>query len=157
MPVFFLVAALLLLGGVATAKVVKGLSPKIVRSLDELDPAFRKRFEAFLSAAKASGKPLIVAETWRSPARQAWLYGSGRASYLYEGFEYGRPGESWLTDRDPLHPSEHQKRLAADTIPGLKWKGDDEFRAYMMALVPLAKTFGLKNLGAKDAGHWENA
>ena len=156
MPIFLLLAVLLLAGGVAVGKVI-GKSPSIIRSTEELEPGFRARFIAFVLAAKARGTPLVVAETYRAPERQAWLYGSSRASYLYNGVEYGKPDGPWLTDRSPEHPSEHQKRQAADTIPGVKWNGDDEFRAYMMALVPLAKSFGLKNLGAKDAGHWENA
>ena len=158
MPLFLFLAAVILLGSVTVAKL--GGTPKIERSLQTLESGFRTRFIRFLGAAADQGKPLLVSETRRTPERQAWLYGSGRPTYVYKGVKYGRPGP-WLTDRSPENPSEHQKDEAADTIPhpssGVKADSVDAV-AYLRSLEPLAKTFGLKNLPSKqDYGHWENA
>jgi len=172
MPLFFLVVGLVLLGGVATAKVFTSI-PKASRDMSQLNPSFRDRAEKFLAAARAAGLPLIVTETFRTPERQAYLYGSGRPGYEFEGIVYGRPGPI-LTQRSPAsQPSEHQKRnpdgtpgaKAIDTIPdpknsrmpGVKADSKDAV-TYLRMLEPLAAEYGLKNLPSiNDYGHWENA
>lgn len=155
---------LLLLALVALAivgsRVIPGLiAPTVNRSLGALEPEFRARFEGFLSSAHAAGLPLIVSETRRTPERQAWLYGSSRASYVYKGVEYGHPGP-WLTNRTPETRSKHQDGLAVDVIPhpSVARAESSEAIAVMKTLEPIAKEHGLKNLASiGDYGHWENA
>jgi hypothetical protein len=53
-------------------------STRRVSSMSRLDPAFREKVQALISELEELGYDPWVYETYRSPARQAWLYASGR-------------------------------------------------------------------------------
>lgn len=68
--------------------------------LDQLDPVFAKHLCEAMAEAEAAGLGPRVGETYRSQARQDWLFGQGRT----------RPGRivTWTEH------SRHTDRLAAD-------------------------------------------
>jgi hypothetical protein len=53
-------------------------STRRVSSLSRLDPAFREKVLLLIADLERLGYEPWVYETYRSPARQAWLYASGR-------------------------------------------------------------------------------
>lgn len=90
------------------------------RKLDKLTPEMRKRVEAFLTKCDAHQLNVMITETWRSKARQLWLWAKGRMvtpdlEKRYLGYDhpsiYSKPGErqvTWTLD------SQHQKGTAID-------------------------------------------
>lgn len=118
--------------------------PSVVRELSALAPDFREKLSGFLIDANAAGTALRVIETARTADRQAWLYAQGRT----------RPG-AIVTNARP-GTSRHELGRAADTWPvGLTFD-DPSVSSRLVALAPLAKRWGLKNL-SEDYGHWEDA
>lgn len=60
-----------------------GLAPAHVRAarvstLDGLPSGFRRKLDALVAGMREDGHPPIVFETWRTDARQAYLFGYGR-------------------------------------------------------------------------------
>jgi len=78
--------------------------PRADKDPSKLEPAFRAKVEALLGALRARGHRPVIAEAWRSQARQDALYAQGRT----------RPGVivTWTTD------SEHTRGRAVDLIDG---------------------------------------
>ena len=76
-----------------------------VDDLGELDAEFRSQIERVYARLRARGYTPLAWETYRTPARQAWLYASGRT----------REG-SVLTNVQA--GGAHQDRRAVDTIDG---------------------------------------
>ena len=69
-----------------------------------LDPAFKARLAATLSALSDRGTPFKLVEGFRTVERQQWLYGSGRPTAV----PFGRPGPV-VTQRDGVKRlSNHQ-------------------------------------------------
>lgn len=119
----------------------RGVEPPACRDLARLHPQARERVIRFLQFCVRADLHVIVTETWRSKARQAWLYAQGRS----------RPGKV-VTNARP-GSSRHESGRAADvafTTPnggatwdgpwdrvgacardaGLAWGGDWKFKDY---------------------------
>lgn len=75
------------------------------RNLDALHPTFRRKFDLWIAAARAAGFDVRVLETFRTPARQAFL------------FSQNRPGH-WVTSKSgkPGDESLHQSGVATDIM-----------------------------------------
>jgi len=90
------------------------------RDLSQLDPRFRAILLAAVAEAQEAGLDPVVIETYRSQARQDYLYAQGRT----------RPGKvvTWTLN------SKHKTRLAADVCPRvagkIDWKAKDLFDAW---------------------------
>lgn len=74
--------------------------PPAIRILTELEPEFRRKLLAVVKDLAEHGVSIIITETYRSQARQDYLYSLGRT----------RPGKivTWTTH------SRHTSRRAAD-------------------------------------------
>jgi peptidoglycan L-alanyl-D-glutamate endopeptidase CwlK len=89
------------------------------RSLDSLAPKFRAGVEAVLAGMRARGLDAMVAETLRTPERQAYLYGFGR--------EYD-DGRGIVTQAPTAYTSWHGFGLACDIVSrALQWDAPAEF------------------------------
>ena len=92
--------------------------PKQNKSRDDLHPDFRKPFERWLADAEHAGFTVLVYETFRTEARQKWLYEAGRSRA-----PFGR----YLTY---TMDSCHRYGLAADIVPliggAADWSGYDK-------------------------------
>jgi len=90
------------------------------RDLNQLDLRFRAILVAALAEATAAGLDPVVIETYRSQARQDYLYEQGRT----------RPGDKVTWTRS----SKHKTRLAADVCPRVNgkidWNAQDLFNAW---------------------------
>lgn len=94
--------------------------PPPIRILSELSPAFRPLVVQFLADAETIGVPLKLLETRRTRVRQAWLYGQGRQSFIWEGVEWAHSGPI-VTKAKPGN-SRHETGDAIDVWPkGLNW------------------------------------
>lgn len=95
----------------------------------ELDARFREILERALAEAREAGLDPVVIETYRSQARQDWLFAQGRT----------RPGPIVTRAR----VSKHTSRLAADVCPRvngrIEWNRRDLFDAWGR----IAKAHGL--------------
>ena len=109
---------------------------KAYRKLDKLQPEMRKRVEAFEVKCKEAGLKVLITETWRSKARQLWLYAKGRyinkrTEINYLGYDdpkiYSKPGERKVTW---TLKSEHLTGNAIDVCfklgNGITYSGDWE-------------------------------
>jgi peptidoglycan L-alanyl-D-glutamate endopeptidase CwlK len=107
---------------------------KACRSLDELKPAARKACDLFLAACKAKQINIFVTETYRSQARQNYLYEQGRT----------RPGNivTWTKN------SRHTSRLAWDVAV------NPPLDLYNYAVLHLAGDVARK-LGITWGGNWD--
>lgn len=98
------------------------------RDLNHLHPAFRAPFEGWLAAVRAAGLAVLVIETFRTPERQAYLYGQGRTNV-----PYARSGAQVTWTLDSLH----RYGLAADVCPVvggvLSWNITDYQRMHRVA------------------------
>jgi hypothetical protein len=76
-------------------------------SLASLDPEARPRFERLVADARRAGFPVRVAETYRSPERQALLLarGDGRTSTATSVHSYGRAADLIIGDGRSDRPS----------------------------------------------------
>jgi len=108
------------------------------RELDHLNPTSRPGIERFLAAVRAAGFEVLVVETFRTAARQAYLYAQGRT----------RPGAIITYTLD----SAHEYGLAIDWVPLVRnakgeWVPSWDVALYqrIYAAVPPAK-FGLETL-----------
>lgn len=84
-------------------------------ALDKLDPAFAARLLQLLDLMHQAGYEPLVYETYRTPARQKWLYGLGRTHHK------GLKPVTWT-----LH-SKHCEGRAADIISKRKLWNDPKF------------------------------
>jgi hypothetical protein len=110
----------------------------VTRDLATLSPEFRLRFERVLSRLERElGTRVEIVETWRSQTRQDLLYEQGRT----------RPGPVVTWTRSSAHLG---GRAADVVIPGARAGG----RAYAR-LAAIARSEGLRTLGARDPGHVE--
>lgn len=84
---------------------------------DKTAPAVRQAAERFLALARARAVPVAIYETWRSDARQRWLYASGRT----------RPGPI-VTYARSAFDEWHGYGLALDVIhASLAWNAPTSF------------------------------
>lgn len=60
------------------------------KSLDRLEPSFRRKVDAFLENVKKSGIDIIITETWRSDARQAYLRKLGLSKVVRSNHQDGK-------------------------------------------------------------------
>jgi hypothetical protein len=111
--------------------------PPIDQSLDGLAPTFRTKVEALLARFTALGFDPMIAESFRSDARQAWLFGFGReyddgrgvVTYAVQGerswHRYGLAVDIVSASRgwDPS-PSFWRSLGSCARIEGLAWGGD---------------------------------
>ena len=108
------------------------------RSLDDLLPLVRKRVEAFIKAAEASGIDLLVTSTYRDDESQNALYAQGRTT-AGKIVTNAKAGESF-----------HNYRCAVDVVPIVsgkpRWDAKDE----------VWQTIGRlgKEAGLEWAGDW---
>jgi peptidoglycan LD-endopeptidase CwlK len=112
--------------------------------MEQLDAAFAERLQAALAAAEQAGLGPRLGETYRTQARQDWLYAQGRT----------RSGPIVTHTRD----SKHTIRLAADvylypveTGGKLTWE-----QAYYDRWGEIAEAQGLKwggRFGSYDGPH----
>jgi peptidoglycan L-alanyl-D-glutamate endopeptidase CwlK len=108
------------------------------RSLDDLLPLVRKRVEAFIKAAQASGIDLLVTSTYRDNESQNALYAQGRTT-AGKIVTNAKAGQSF-----------HNYRCAVDVVPIVagkpRWDVKDE----------VWQTIGRlgKEAGLEWAGDW---
>lgn len=87
---------------------------KVISDLDELTPKTKKLALKFLKRCEEKGLPVKITETYRTKARQEFLYSQGRTT---EG-----PIVTWTKE------SKHMKRYAFDICKdGENPYGDEEF------------------------------
>ena len=95
--------------------------PPVDRSRQQLAPGFVTKLDAFLADMANRGHQTVIAETFRTPERQEWLYGFGR--------EYD-DGRGIVTRAESAGTSYHGYGLAADCVDALKaWDASDEYWA----------------------------
>ena len=108
------------------------------RSLDDLLPLVRKRVEAFIKAAEASGIDLLVTSTYRDDESQNALYAQGRTT-AGKIVTNAKAGESF-----------HNYRCAVDVVPIINGKPvwDTSYQVW--------QTIGRlgKEAGLEWAGDW---
>jgi peptidoglycan L-alanyl-D-glutamate endopeptidase CwlK len=109
------------------------------RSLDDLLPLVRKRVEAFIKAAQASGIDLLVTSTYRDNESQNALYAQGRTT-AGKIVTNAKAGQSF-----------HNYRCAVDVVPIVagkpRWDVKDEV---WQTIGKLGKAQGLE-----WAGDWK--
>jgi len=109
------------------------------RSLDDLLPLVRKRVEAFIKAAQASGIDLLVTSTYRDNESQNALYAQGRTT-VGKIVTNAKAGQSF-----------HNYRCAVDVVPIVagkpRWDVKDEV---WQTIGKLGKAQGLE-----WAGDWK--
>jgi D-alanyl-D-alanine carboxypeptidase len=64
-------------------------------SKNDLHPTFRRKFDLYITAVRAAGWDVRVFETFRTPARQAWLFAQNRPDRWMTS-KSGRPGDESL-------------------------------------------------------------
>lgn len=102
------------------------------RDLSDLAPRFRERLIEALASLRAAGHDPAVAEAFRTPERQAYLYGFGR--------EYD-DGRGIVTNAASAFTSWHGYGLAVDVISASQ--GWDAPRSFWDALGAAAERAGL--------------
>lgn len=92
---------------------------------DLLAPWYEQKLLAALDQLQASGYPLHVFESYRSPARQEWLYAQGRTR-PGKKVTYNKAWESW-----------HQYSVASDLVFVVdgKWTWDGPWEKAQTILV----------------------
>ena len=107
--------------------------PEQDRDLNHLHRIFRQRLEGWLSALRLLGRVPLIYETFRTPARQVYLYGQGRT----------RPGPIVTYTLDSLH----RYGAACDLMPVENGTATWDQAAYdrLYRAVSLER-FGLENL-----------
>jgi hypothetical protein len=117
------------------------------RNLNDLHPTFRSKLNAWLKAAQAAGYTIQITETFRTPARQLFL------------FRQNRPGR-WVTSKSgrPGDESMHQYGTASDIVILRNGVGIWDGKAYaaLYKAVPPAK-FGLEPLWGSEWVHLQIA
>lgn len=108
------------------------------RSMTDLDPRFRDKFQAVLDACKKRGVNLLVTCTRRTMKEQAALYAQGRTA-PGRVVTYAKPGSS-----------AHNYGLAMDVVPIVGGK------AVWNAKDPAWQVYGeeVKKAGLEWAGGW---
>jgi hypothetical protein len=91
------------------------IEPKRETSLLLLEPWVKDEVEAIFAEMRAEGYDPIAFETYRTQARQEWLYGIGRSHDL------GKRPVTWTRN------SRHRVRKAVDVISKSRWWSWDEF------------------------------
>ena len=107
---------------------------KVCRDISELSPVAQKACRAFLAACEKEGLPVLITETYRSQARQDYLYAQGRT----------RAGKVVTWTRN----SRHTGRMAWDICKNVKGQeyADATFFAKCGAIA--------KRLGITWGGTW---
>ena len=108
------------------------------RDLEHLHPVLREKHTALMTKLEDEGLPFELFEGYRTPARQAWLYGQGRT----------RPGA--IVTRARAWKSIHQYGLAGDYVLKIdgnwSWNDSGDHRAKWFRLHELAQDVGLRPL-----------
>lgn len=111
---------------------------KIIRELGLLHPTFRASVQEVLHQLFLDRLPFRVFESFRSPARQAYLYAQGRT----------RPGKR-VTNAQPWQ-SMHQYGLAVDFAlfinGGWSWREDGEYAGAWDHLREVGEFYGMRGL-----------
>ena len=156
------------LGAVAVAGLVAGLvavgGSTVKDSIDRqsstssLDPRFRSKLAAMVAALQARGFKPWVYETKRTPARQAWLYASGRTrpgaivTNVLEPTGKGHgPGRAADVIDGRAHPTRSGERIGWGTWQG---KPGDDKAAEMAAAYFAAQGEEAEKLGLIWGGRW---
>lgn len=117
----------------------------VCRDLDALDSEFREKLEMVLADADRAGLAPRVIETYRSQARQDYLYAAGRT----------RPGS--IVTRAKI--SRHTSRRAADVCPTvggeIVWSRTDLFEALGKIAESHGLVWGGRFQGFFDGAHLE--
>lgn len=114
---------------------------QINRDTNLLAPIFRDKVLAAIALAKKEGYEIGIFEGYRSPTRQDHLFSQGRST----------PGK--IVTKAKAYQSAHQFGLACDIAFYFKsWTWDNQ---PFDKLVPIFTSFGLKNGGKNDIGHYE--
>lgn len=93
--------------------------PPIVQSLEMLAPKFRAKIDALLARFTALGFDPMIAESFRTDERQAWLFGFGR--------DYD-DGRGIVTHAADGSTSWHRYGLAVDIVSaGQGWEASPSF------------------------------
>jgi D-alanyl-D-alanine dipeptidase len=124
-----------------TAHGKEGAEPVRVCALDRLEPRFRDKVKLVFAAMEKLGMDPVAFETWRSEARQLWLYGVGRTH------DVGRKPVTW-TKR-----SRHEDGRAVDVVSASRGWNWPEF---YVQLGLCAQRFGLRTLKVERC-HLEDA
>lgn len=123
--------------------------PARIATLDGIAPAVAAAARRTLVDMAANGKPAVLAETLRTAARQAWLYGFGR---LYDD------GRGIVTNVDDPFTGWHPLGLAVDF-----WSATDEWHPgsdFWQLLYTVGARYGLRagihiRPGGGDAPHMQ--
>lgn len=109
------------------------------RTLSRLAPAMVSAIEAAEEACRAAKLPVLRFETFRSRARQEWLYAQGREVI---------PPDRIVTKASSAVRSWHGYGLAVDFIhPRLHWNASEQWWADVAAIIT--------QHGLAWGGHWE--
>ena len=112
-----------------------GSETKVCRDINALSPVAQKACRAFLAACEKEGLPVLITETYRSQARQDYLYAQGRT----------KAGKVVTWTRN----SHHTGRMAWDICKNVKGQeyADAAFFAKCGAIA--------KRLGITWGGTWD--
>lgn len=127
----------------------KSVEPKQLRDINLLPYPLRMKCLGILSGLKAKGFHPILLETYRTPERQAWLYGYGRTHHI------DSPVRTKVKDSKHCHKQAFDigfKNDAGEII----WAGGYDG---WIALRTLAEHWGLTSGGGwhmKDCPHVES-
>ena len=122
------------------------------RSLDELNPGFRVRVDAWLKACDGAGLVILPTCTYRNALEQEALYAIGR-TVKGEGASWWKPMGDIVTRARPFQ-SAHQYRMAIDFVPlncgKPDWSGNS---ALWDSAIDLAEANNLESLRPMESAH----
>ena len=116
---------------------------KVCRDINALSPVAQKACRAFLAACEKEGLPVLITETYRSQARQDYLYAQGRT----------RAGKVVTWTRN----SRHTGRMAWDICKNVKGQEYAD-AAFFAKCGAIAKRLGIiwgGTWGTSDQPHFE--
>lgn len=102
------------------------------RDLNELNPYVKELAEEFLDKCARAGLKVVITETYRSPARQDYLYSQGRTI----------PGKIVTNATGKAKSSYHYWRLAFDVCQNVKGAAYDN--AFFAKVGPIGESVGLE-------------
>lgn len=103
---------------------------------------------------------VLFTDGYRSNIEQAILYGKGRASYIYEGKQYGNPKEKIVTNAPPGN-SLHNYGLAIDFVlsdgfgKNILWDVNDKWKRVAAIAKEIGFDWGGDWIGFIDYSHFE--